>query len=102
MFRGRHRGLTSRLPPRVLPTKRILCRAGLRLIRSRAPSVPRSGRRLAKRAERRWKSLPGRIPRLDPRYLGEIELGWHAPTIVTAHRTPGALYMPLADLVRNL
>jgi hypothetical protein len=27
-----------------------------------------------------------RIPRMDPRYLGELELGWHAPTIVTAKR----------------
>ncbi len=46
--------------------------------------------------------VAGRIPRLDPRYLGEIELGWHAPTIVTAKRIADALELPLADLVHNL
>jgi hypothetical protein len=39
---------------------------------------------------------------MDPRYLGEIELGWHAPTIVTAKRIADALEMRLATLVRDL
>lgn len=39
---------------------------------------------------------------MDPRYLGELELGWHAPTIVTAKRIADALDVTLADLVRNL
>ncbi len=46
--------------------------------------------------------VAGRVPRLDPRYLGEIELGWHAPTIVTAKRLADALGTPLKDLVRDL
>jgi transcriptional regulator with XRE-family HTH domain len=46
--------------------------------------------------------VAGRIPRLDPRYLGEIELGWHAPTIGTAKRIADALEVPLAELFRNL
>ncbi len=43
-----------------------------------------------------------RIPRMDPRYLGEIELGWHAPTIITCKRIADALDTPLSDLVRDL
>lgn len=46
--------------------------------------------------------VAARIPRLDPRYLGEIELGWHAPTIVTCKRIADALEVPLAELVRDL
>jgi hypothetical protein len=41
-----------------------------------------------------------RIPRMDARYLGEIELGWHATTIVTAKKIADALEVPLAKLVR--
>jgi transcriptional regulator with XRE-family HTH domain len=43
-----------------------------------------------------------RIPRLDPRYLGEIELGWHATSIVRAKQIADALGVPLTDLVRDL
>lgn len=43
-----------------------------------------------------------RIPRMDARYLGEIELGWHATTIVTAKKIAAALDIPLARLVRGL
>jgi len=46
--------------------------------------------------------VAARIPRLDPRYLGEIELGWHAPTIITCKRIADALETPLADLVQGL
>jgi transcriptional regulator with XRE-family HTH domain len=46
--------------------------------------------------------VAARVPRLDPRYLGEIELGWHAPTIVTCKRIADALEVPLVDLVRNV
>jgi len=61
----------------------------------------------AVRAEREHRresleDVAGRIPRLDPRYLGEIELGWHAPTIVTAKRIADALGVPLAELARDL
>ncbi len=39
---------------------------------------------------------------MDPRYLGEIELGWHAPSIVRAKQIADALEMPLSDLVGDL
>lgn len=43
-----------------------------------------------------------RIPRMDPRYLGEIELGWHAPTIITVKRIADALDTTLSRLARGL
>lgn len=39
---------------------------------------------------------------MDARYLGEIELGWHAASIVTAKKIADALEVPLAKLVRRL
>lgn len=39
---------------------------------------------------------------MDPRYLGEIEAGYHAPTIVRAAELAAALEIPLATLVRDL
>lgn len=42
------------------------------------------------------------VPRLDPRYLGEIELGFHAPTVPTALRIADALGVSLGELVRDL
>ena len=47
-------------------------------------------------------AVADQIPRLDPRYLGEIELGWHAPSIIRAQQIADALGVPLADLVRDL
>lgn len=43
-----------------------------------------------------------RLARMDPKYLGEIERGWHAPTIVTVKRIADALDVPLAELVRGI
>lgn len=43
-----------------------------------------------------------RIPRLDAKYLGEIERGWHAPTISTAVRIADALGVPLTDLAQRI
>jgi ribosome-binding protein aMBF1 (putative translation factor) len=43
-----------------------------------------------------------RIARMDAKYLGEIERGWHAPTIPTAKRIADALDVKLAELVRAL
>lgn len=43
-----------------------------------------------------------RIPRMDAKYLGEIERGWHAPTIPTAKRIADALEIALADLLKGL
>lgn len=53
---------------------------------ARIPSINRDGRPIT----------------MDPRYLGEIELGWHAPTIVTAKRIADALDTPLTELVTGL
>jgi DNA-binding XRE family transcriptional regulator len=39
---------------------------------------------------------------MDGRYLGEIERGYHAPSIVTAKRIADALEVQLCDLVRDL
>lgn len=46
--------------------------------------------------------VAARIPRMDARYLGEIELGWHATTITNAKRIADALDVPLSNLVADL
>ncbi len=69
------------------------------------PTAQHFGMAVRRAREQRGETLEdvaGRIPRMDPRYLGEIELGWHAPTIVTAKRIADALQMTLSDLVRDL
>jgi transcriptional regulator with XRE-family HTH domain len=43
-----------------------------------------------------------RIPRMDPKYLGELERGWHAATIPTAKKIADALETSLSDLVETL
>lgn len=43
-----------------------------------------------------------RISRMDAKYLGEIERGWHAPTIPTAKRIADALGVTLAELTEGL
>jgi DNA-binding XRE family transcriptional regulator len=43
-----------------------------------------------------------RIPKMDSKYLGEIERGWHSPTIPTAKRIADALKTTLSDLFRGL
>lgn len=43
-----------------------------------------------------------RINRMDAKYLGEIERGWHAPTIPTAKRIADALGVTISDLVQKL
>jgi hypothetical protein len=59
--------------------------------------------RAARKAEERGSTTsPARVPRLGPRYLDEIELGWHASTIVTCKRLADALKTPLHELVRGL
>ena len=42
------------------------------------------------------------VPRLDPRYLGEIELGFHSPTVPTALRIAHALDVGIGELVRDV
>jgi transcriptional regulator with XRE-family HTH domain len=43
-----------------------------------------------------------RLARMDAKYLGEIERGWHAPSITTAKRIADALDVPLARLVADM
>ena len=43
-----------------------------------------------------------RIPRMDPKYLGELERGWHAATLPTAKKIADALDATLAELVTDL
>jgi transcriptional regulator with XRE-family HTH domain len=43
-----------------------------------------------------------RLGRMDAKYLGEIERGWHSPTISTAKRIADALQVPLASLVSEV
>jgi transcriptional regulator with XRE-family HTH domain len=39
---------------------------------------------------------------MDAKYLGEVERGWHSPTITTAKRIADALDVPLAELVEDI
>lgn len=43
-----------------------------------------------------------RLTRMDAKYLGEIERGWHSPSIGTAKRIADALELDLSELVRDL
>jgi transcriptional regulator with XRE-family HTH domain len=43
-----------------------------------------------------------RIERMDAKYLGEIERGWHAPSIPTAKRIADGLAVTLAELTQGL
>lgn len=40
--------------------------------------------------------------RMDAKYLGEIERGWHTPSIATTTRIAEGLGISVADLVRDL
>ena len=74
--------------------------------RNRADDVAvRFGQALRARRNARGETLEtvaGRLPTMDPKYLGQIERGWHSPTISTAKRLADALETPLAELVRGL
>jgi transcriptional regulator with XRE-family HTH domain len=56
------------------------------------------------REERRetLEEVARRLGRMDAKYLGEIERGWHAPTISTAKRIADALGVSLAALVEDV
>jgi ribosome-binding protein aMBF1 (putative translation factor) len=59
-------------------------------------------REARKQRDETLEQVAHRIPRMDAKYLGEIERGWHAPTIPTAKRIADALDVKLAELVRAL
>lgn len=69
------------------------------------PTSRRFGAAIREARHRRGETLDQvahRIATMDPKYLGEIERGWHAPTIPTAKRIADALDVPLTELVRGL
>ena len=71
----------------------------------RHPVAIAFGAAIRKTRERRKETLEdvaGRVDRLDPRYLGEVELGFHVPTIVTAKKIADALDQPLSDLFEGI
>lgn len=71
----------------------------------RPPTAVAFGSAIRDARNRRDESLEdvaGRVPKLDPRYLGEVELGFHAPTIVTAKKIADALEVPLTELMKDL
>lgn len=58
----------------------------------------------AEREKRDWslEHLGDRMGRPDGKYLGEVERGYHSPTLTTAKRIADALEVSLSDLVRDL
>ncbi len=69
------------------------------------PAARAFGEAVRRRRQERGETLEqvaGRIPRMDPKYLGELERGWHAATIPTAKRIALALEMTLAELVEGV
>lgn len=58
----------------------------------------------SRREYRGWtlEQLGDRMGRPDGKYLGEVERGYHSPTITTAKAIADALDMPLAELVEGL
>ncbi len=59
-------------------------------------------RNVRQRRHETLEDVARRLERMDAKYLGELERGWHAPSIATAKRIADALDVNLADLVRNL
>lgn len=58
----------------------------------------------SRREERGWtlEQLGDRMGRPDGKYLGEVERGFHSPTITTAKEIADALGVSLAELVAGL
>jgi XRE family transcriptional regulator, regulator of sulfur utilization len=74
--------------------------------RARADDVAQAFGAAVRRArEKRDETLEDVARRLGPmnaKYLGEIERGWHSPSISTAKRIADALELPLSELVTDL
>lgn len=58
----------------------------------------------AARKNRNWtiEDLGAAIGRPDGKYLGEIERGFHSPSVTTAKEIADALGLRLADLIANI
>jgi transcriptional regulator with XRE-family HTH domain len=59
-------------------------------------------RRVRLERQETLEEVAGRIPRLDAKYLGELERGWHAPSITTVKKLADALEVSVAVLVADL
>lgn len=59
-------------------------------------------REVRKRRGETLDQVAHRIVRMDAKYLGEIERGWHAPSISTATRIADALEVTLSQLTKGL
>jgi transcriptional regulator with XRE-family HTH domain len=59
-------------------------------------------RRARQEREETLEDVARRLERMDAKYLGEIERGWHAPSISTAKRIAVALEVSLSELVREI
>jgi transcriptional regulator with XRE-family HTH domain len=74
--------------------------------RTRADPLSRKlGRAIRETRKRRGETLTQvayRIKRMDEKYLGEIERGWHSPTIPTVKRIADALETSLSELFKGL
>lgn len=74
--------------------------------RTQADPVSRKFGEAARRVRRErgetLEQVAHRIDRMDEKYLGELERGWHSPTIPTAKRIADALEVPLAELMRDI
>jgi transcriptional regulator with XRE-family HTH domain len=57
-----------------------------------------------RREQRGWtlEQLGERMDTPDGKYLGEVERGFHSPTLTMGKRIADALEVSLADLVRDL
>lgn len=58
----------------------------------------------AQREQKGWtlEQLGDRMGRTDGKYLGEVERGYHSPTLTTAKEIADALGVRLAELVSEL
>jgi transcriptional regulator with XRE-family HTH domain len=58
----------------------------------------------AERGRRGWtlEQLGERMGRPDGKYLGEVERGFHSPTLTTAKQIAGALEVPLTELIKDI
>ena len=67
-----------------------------------ARAFGQAARRIRQERGETLDEVAGRISRMDSKYLGEVERGWHSVTISTAQRIAVALEVPLSALVRDL
>jgi len=67
-----------------------------------AQAFGRAVREVRRERSETLEQVAGRIERMDAKYLGEIERGWHSPSIPTAKRIADALEVSLAALVQDI